>query len=90
METKMRNTVLGILKVLLVAAVTLQQEPACAHSVRRVARIHHHTTQQLRDAFGSWSPTDQSSYSNYSEHHGLAAAATGEGKSCDVIWCYKN
>ena len=86
----MRNRVLTILGVLLVAAFTSQIESAAAHSVRKVAWAHDHAIQQLRDAFGSWSSTDQSGYSNHRERHGLPASAGDESKSCDIIWYYKS
>ena len=88
----MRDRVLTIFNVLLVAAFTFGMEPGAARSDRKVARAHHPATQQLRDAFGSakWPLTAQSDFANHSERHGVAPSPTFETKSCDVVWCYEN
>lgn len=88
----MRTRVLTILGVLLVAFSAIQIETAAARSVRKVARAHHHATQQPRDAFGAarWPLTAQTEYANHSERHGLSPPTAVESKSCDVVWCYEN
>lgn len=49
METKMRNKVLTVLGVLLIAALTIPMATAAARHARKAARAHVPVTQQLRE-----------------------------------------
>jgi len=82
----MRRKILTFFGMLLVATSAGQMEIADARSVRKVTRAPHPATQQFRDG---WSPSGvQSDRPKHREHPGVSASTAGEGKSCDVLWCY--
>jgi hypothetical protein len=56
METKMRKTVLTVLGVLLIAALTIQMATAAARNARKAARAAAPATQQLRERHGLSAP----------------------------------
>jgi len=56
METKMRKTVLTVLGVLLIAALTMQMATAAARNSRKAARAAAPVTQQLRERHGVSAP----------------------------------
>jgi hypothetical protein len=53
MEAEMRKRMLGILRVLIIAALSIQMAIAAPRSARKAARAPAPVNHQIRDAFGA-------------------------------------